>query len=44
MEFRSLGGSGLQIPALILGTATFGGGNEFFKKWGETDVKESTLR
>lgn len=42
MEFRSLGGSGLQIPALILGTATFGGGNEFFKKWGETDVKEAT--
>jgi aryl-alcohol dehydrogenase-like predicted oxidoreductase len=30
------------IPALILGTATFGGGNEFFKKWGSTDVKEAT--
>lgn len=42
MEYRSLGGSGLQIPALILGTATFGGGNEFFKKWGDTDVKEAT--
>jgi aryl-alcohol dehydrogenase-like predicted oxidoreductase len=42
MEYRTLGGSGLQIPALILGTATFGGGNEFFKKWGETDVKEAT--
>lgn len=42
MEFRSLGGSGLQIPALVLGTATFGGGNDFFKKWGETDVKEAT--
>ena len=36
MEYRSLGGSGLQIPALILGTATFGGGNEFFRKWGDT--------
>ena len=38
MEQRTLGGSGLYIPALILGTATFGGGNEFFKKWGDTGV------
>ena len=42
MEYRTLGGTGLKIPALILGTATFGGGNEFFKKWGDTDVKEAT--
>ena len=42
MEYRTLGGSGLEIPALTLGTATFGGGNEFFKKWGSTDVKEAT--
>lgn len=42
MEYRKLGGSGLRVPALTLGTATFGGGNEFFKKWGETDVKEAT--
>jgi aryl-alcohol dehydrogenase-like predicted oxidoreductase len=42
MEYRTLGGSGLKIPALILGTATFGGGTEFFKKWGDTDVKEAT--
>jgi aryl-alcohol dehydrogenase-like predicted oxidoreductase len=42
MEYRSLGGSGLRIPALILGTATFGGGNDFFRKWGATDVKEAT--
>ena len=42
MEYRTLGGTGLKIPALILGTATFGGGNEFFKKWGATDVKEAT--
>ena len=41
MEFRNLGGSGLKIPALTFGTATFGGGNEFFKKWGATDVKEA---
>jgi aryl-alcohol dehydrogenase-like predicted oxidoreductase len=42
MEYRSLGGSGLKVPALSLGTATFGGGNEFFKAWGATDVKESS--
>ncbi|MGZ3409515.1 MAG: aldo/keto reductase, partial [Xanthobacteraceae bacterium] len=42
MEYRPLGTSGLKIPALILGTATFGGGNDFFKKWGSTDVAEAT--
>jgi len=42
LEYRRLGGSGFKIPALILGTATFGGGNEFFKKWGSTDVQEAT--
>ena len=42
MEYRTLGGSGLKIPALILGTATFGGGSEFLRKWGATDVKEAT--
>lgn len=42
MEYRKLGGSGLMIPALTLGTATFGGGSDFFRKWGETDVKEAT--
>jgi aryl-alcohol dehydrogenase-like predicted oxidoreductase len=42
MEFRLLGGSGLKVPVLSLGTATFGGGNEFFKQWGSTDVKEAT--
>ena len=26
----------------MLGTATFGGGSEFFKKWGTTDVAEAT--
>lgn len=38
MEFRQLGRSGLQVPALSLGTATFGGGTEFFKHWGNTDA------
>jgi aryl-alcohol dehydrogenase-like predicted oxidoreductase len=42
MEFRQLGGSGLKVPVLSFGTGTFGGGGEFFKAWGETDVKEAT--
>ena len=42
MEYRQLGGSGLKVPVLSFGAATFGGGNEFFKAWGETDVKEAS--
>jgi aryl-alcohol dehydrogenase-like predicted oxidoreductase len=42
MEFRTLGRSGLKVPVLSYGTGTFGGGNEFFKAWGETDVREAT--
>src|SRR6185295_460495 len=38
MEYRYLGASGLRVPVLSFGTATFGGGNEFFKAWGSTDV------
>src|SRR3954467_12694992 len=41
MEFRQLGRSGLKVPVLSFGTGTFGGGNEFFKAWGETDVAEA---
>ena len=41
MEFRQLGASGLMVPALTLGTGTFGGGSEFFKAWGSTDVVEA---
>src|SRR6187431_3623899 len=42
MESRQLGGSGFKVPVLTLGTGTFGGGNEFFKAWGATDVAEAT--
>jgi len=42
MEYRQLGGSGFKVPALSLGTGTFGGGNEFFKAWGASDVAEAT--
>ncbi len=42
MEYRQLGGSGLTVPELSLGTGTFGGGGELFKAWGSTDVKEAT--
>jgi aryl-alcohol dehydrogenase-like predicted oxidoreductase len=42
MEFRQLGRSGLKVPALSFGTGTFGGGTEFFKAWGASDVAEAT--
>ncbi len=40
MEYRKLNGSGLFVPALTLGTATFGG-THGFEGWGHTDVKEA---
>ena len=40
MEYRLLGG--LKVSALSFGAATFGGGNEFFKAWGNTDVAEAS--
>lgn len=42
MEYRQLGASGLKVPVLSFGTATFGGGNEFFKAWGSTQADEAT--
>ncbi|MDA9451261.1 MULTISPECIES: aldo/keto reductase [unclassified Bradyrhizobium] len=42
MDYRRLGRSGLRVPALSLGTATFGGGNDFFKAWGSTDASGAT--
>ncbi len=35
MEYRKLGGSGLSVPVLSFGTATFGGKGDFFLKRGE---------
>ena len=31
----------MQVPVLCFGAGTFGGGNEFFRAWGETDVQEA---
>lgn len=42
MEYRQLGGSGLKVPVLSFGTATFGGANAFFEAWGSSDVAEAT--
>ncbi len=42
MEYRQLGNSGLRVPVLSFGTATFGGGSDFFKAWGSTEVEEAT--
>src|ERR1700678_1626950 len=42
MEYRRLGQSGLMVPVLSFGTATFRGTGEFFKAWGWTDVAEAT--
>jgi len=41
MDYRTLGNSGLKVSSLCFGTGTFGGGNEFFKAWGSTDVEEA---
>jgi aryl-alcohol dehydrogenase-like predicted oxidoreductase len=40
MEYRQLGG--LTVPLLSLGTATFGGGGEFFRAWGSSSVVDAT--
>jgi len=41
MEYRKLGGSGLMVPALSLGTGTFGGAG-FLEPWGSTQAAEAT--
>ncbi len=42
MDYRKLGKTGLKVPVLCFGTATFGGRDEFFKAWGSSGVKEAT--
>jgi aryl-alcohol dehydrogenase-like predicted oxidoreductase len=42
MEYRQLGASGLMVPVLSFGTATFGGSGDFFKAWGNTQADEAT--
>jgi aryl-alcohol dehydrogenase-like predicted oxidoreductase len=41
MDYRQLGRSGLKVSALSFGTGTFGGGSDFFRAWGNTDVEEA---
>ncbi|MFD7641897.1 aldo/keto reductase [Kitasatospora sp. NPDC059795] len=41
MEYRRLGASGLVVPALSLGTGTFGGRGPLFANWGATDAREA---
>src|SRR5258707_9284710 len=41
MEYRQLGRSGMKVPALSLGTATFGGVGAFFERWGTTQENEA---
>lgn len=42
MEYRRLGSSGLKVPVVSFGTATFGGKGAFFGAWGNSDVAEAT--
>src|SRR5690349_12863987 len=41
MEHRQFGRSGLKVPVLGFGTATFGGVGPFFERWGRTDAAEA---
>ncbi|MFF3069646.1 aldo/keto reductase [Kitasatospora sp. NPDC057904] len=41
MEYRQLGASGLKVPALSLGTGTFGGRGPLFGAWGTTGDQEA---
>jgi aryl-alcohol dehydrogenase-like predicted oxidoreductase len=41
MDYRQLGYSGLKVSELSFGTGTLGGGTEFFRAWGKTDVNEA---
>ena len=41
MEQRQLGQSGLYVPALGLGTGTFGGQGPLFSAWGDSGVEHA---
>ncbi len=41
MEYRSLGGSGLQVSALGFGAGTFGGKGPLFSAWGSSGVEDA---
>lgn len=41
MDYRTLGASGLKVPALSFGTGTFGGKGPLFSAWGNSDVDEA---
>jgi len=41
MEYRNLGASGLKVPVLSFGAATFGGEGQFFSAWGKSDVDDA---
>ncbi|WP_412025477.1 aldo/keto reductase [Burkholderia cepacia] len=41
MEYRTLGRSGLKVPALSFGAGTFGGSGPLFSAWGNTGVDEA---
>ena len=42
MDYRYLGKSGMRVPLLSFGTATFGGKGEQFAAWGDTQAKGAT--
>ncbi|WP_017584431.1 aldo/keto reductase [Nocardiopsis valliformis] len=41
MHYRNLGASGLRVPALSLGTGTFGGSGPLFGEWGTTGPEQA---
>lgn len=41
MKYRQLGSSGLRVPVLSFGTATFGGTGPLFGAWGRSDETEA---
>ncbi|MFI6662245.1 aldo/keto reductase [Streptomyces sp. NPDC050523] len=41
MEYRRLGTSGLEVPALSFGAGTFGGQGPLFGAWGNSDAREA---